>query len=330
MTTHGDAGHRLGLEITQQGRVLTARLHGGPRGELGPEVAADLAALVTRAEADDGVGAVVITGAHPGRFAAHASVSWLQDAGAGSPNVSPRLGSVAVRVAQLMRRLPGGRAAAGSTVLSGVMEVVDFHDTFVRMNRCGAVFIAALNGSALGGGSELALACDYRLMSSGDFFIGQPEILLGFPPGGGATHRLTRLVGPREALKIMLEGSAVDPQTALEIGYVDEVLDPDDLPIRAQELAAHLAKRLKPAVAAVKRGTYVGGSAGLEAGMRVENAEFFSTLTSPEARALMADYIGRTTVTGDLPFYEPADYAKARAEGRYGSASSTAQHGAPG
>ncbi|WP_051472060.1 enoyl-CoA hydratase/isomerase family protein [Patulibacter minatonensis] len=320
MTTPDAAAHRLGIEVTQRGRVLTARLHGGPRGELGPEIAADLAALVTRAETDDGVGAVVITGTHPERFAAHADVSWLQEAGAGSPNVSPRAGAVAVRAAQVTRRIPGGRRAAGPTPLSGVLEVVDFHDTFVRMNRCGAVFVAALNGSALGGGSELALACDHRLMASGDFVIGQPEILLGFPPGGGATHRLTRLVGLQRALKLMLEGGAVDPGAALEMGYVDEVLDPADLLERAQELAAHMARRLKPAVAAVKRATYVGGSAVLEAGMRVENAEFFATLTSPEAREVMADYIDRTASTGDLPFYEPADYARARADGWYASA----------
>ncbi|WP_354701717.1 Short-chain-enoyl-CoA hydratase [Paraconexibacter sp. AEG42_29] len=322
MTTHATATQPLGLEVTQQGRVLTARLHGGPRGELGPEIAADLAALVTRAEDDDNVGAVVITGTHPERFAAHASVSWLQDAGAGSPNVSPRLGSAAVRAAQVTRRVPGGRRAAGPTPLSGVIEVVDFHDTFLRMNRCGAVFIAALNGSALGGGSELALACDYRLMAAGDFVIGQPEILLGFPPGGGATVRLTRLVGLQQALKIMLEGSAVDPETALEIGYIDEVLDPADLLDRAHELARHLARRLKPAVAAVKRGAYIGGAADLDAGMRVENAGFFSTLTSPEARALMADYIAQTTATDDLPFYAPEDYARARAGGRYSSSPS--------
>lgn len=311
--------HHLGLEVTQLGRVLTARLHGGPRGEVGPEVAADLAALVTRAEDDDGVGAVVITGTHPERFAAHASVSWLQAAGAGSPNVSPRTGSVAVRAAQAARRVPGGRTAFAPPAVSGVMEVVDFHDTFVRMNRCGAVFIAALNGSAMGGGSELALACDYRLMAAGDFVVGQPEILLGFPPGGGATHRLTRLIGPQRALKLMLEGGAVDPQTALEIGYVDEVLDPAALLDRAGELAAHLATRLKPAVAAVKRATYVGGSAGLEAGMRVENAEFLSTLTSRAAREQMTAYIDQTATTGDLPFYDPADYARARIAGRFGS-----------
>ena len=82
--------HRLGIEVEQRGRVLLAGLHGGPRGEFGPEIAADLEALVTRAETDDGVGAVVITGTHPERFVAHANLRWLQEGGAASPSVGPR------------------------------------------------------------------------------------------------------------------------------------------------------------------------------------------------------------------------------------------------
>src|SRR5256885_14586302 len=90
MPTTTTQTHRLGIEVEQQGRVLLARLHGGPRGEFGTEIAADLAALVTRAETDDGVGAVVITGAHPERFVAHAHLRWLQEGGAASPSVGPR------------------------------------------------------------------------------------------------------------------------------------------------------------------------------------------------------------------------------------------------
>ena len=88
--------HRLGIEVEQRGRVLLARLHGGPRGEFGPEIAADLAALVTRAETDEGVGAVVITGTHPERFVAHANLRWLQEGGAASPSVGPRGASAVV------------------------------------------------------------------------------------------------------------------------------------------------------------------------------------------------------------------------------------------
>jgi len=191
------------------------------------------------------------------------------------------------------------------------------HETFLRMNRCGAVFIAALNGSALGIGSELALACDYRLMAAGDHVIGQPEILLGFPPGGGGTQRLTRLVGTHQGLKLMLDGTGLDPEAAAQIGYVDEVVAPDELLDHALALADRLGQRLKPAVAAVKRAAYIGGSRGLEEGLHVESAEFLSTLASPGAQAAMLAYMARTAETGDLPLYDPQTYERTREAGRF-------------
>jgi enoyl-CoA hydratase/carnithine racemase len=314
-TTQND---RVGLEIEQRGRVLIARLHGGPRGEFGPEIAADLAALVIRAETDDGVGAVVITGTHPGRFVAHANLRWLQEGGAASPSVGPRAASAVVRTAKTARRVPGARALADRTPLGGAIELVDLTETFLRMNRCGAVFIAALNGSALGVGSELALACDYRLMADGEFVIGQPEILLGFPPGGGGTQRLTRLIGPHQAMKRMLDGGGLAPRAAAELGYVDEVVPADELLDRAVALADRLAKRLKPAVAAVKRAAYIGGSLPLEDGLHLENAEFLSTLASPGAQQAMLAYMARTEQTGDLPLYDPPTYNDTLEAGRFG------------
>ena len=134
----------------------------------------------------------MITGTHPERFVAHANLRWLQEGGAASPTVGPRGAAAVVHTARATRAVAGVRKLADRTPLSGAMELLDVHETFLRMNRCGAVFVAALNGSALGIGSELALACDYRLMAAGDHVIGQPEILLGFPPGGGGTQRLVR------------------------------------------------------------------------------------------------------------------------------------------
>src|SRR5438045_1056886 len=150
MPTTTTQTHRLGIEVEQQGRVLLARLHGGPRGEFGPEIAADLAALVTRAETDDSVGAVVITGTHPERFVAHANLRWLQEGGAASPSVGPRGAAAVVNTARAARAVAGARKLADRTPLSGAMELLDVHETFLRMNRCGAVFVAALNGSAPG------------------------------------------------------------------------------------------------------------------------------------------------------------------------------------
>ena len=175
------------------------------------------------------------------------------------------------------------------------------------MNRCGAVFIAALNGSALGIGSELALACDYRLMADGDHVIGQPEILLGFPPGGGGTQRLVRLVGTHQGLKRMLDGGGLSPEDAAEIGYVDEVVPADELIDRAVALGDHLAQRLKLTVAAVKRSAYIGGSLGLEDGLHLENAEFLSTLASPGAQEAMLAYMKRTEETRRPAALRPTD-----------------------
>jgi len=209
------------------------------------------------------------------------------------------------------------RKLADRTPLSGAMELLDVHETFLRMNRCGAVFIAALNGSALGIGSELALACDYRLMADGNHVIGQPEILLGFPPGGGGTQRLVRLVGTHQGLKRMLDGGGLAPEDAEEIGYVDEVVPADELIDRAVALADRLAQRLKFTVAAVKRAAYIGGSLGLEEGLHVENAEFLSTLASPGAQAAMLAYMRRTEETGDLPLYDLPTYEQTLEAGSF-------------
>src|SRR3954454_11205076 len=317
MPTTTTQTHRLGIEDDQRGRVLLARLHGGPRGEFGPEIAADLAALVTRAESDESVGAVVITGAHPERFVAHANLRWLQEGGAASPSVGPRGASAVVHTARATRAVAGVRKLADRTPPRGALEALDVHETFLRMNRCGAVFVAALNGSALGIGSELALACDYRLMADGDHVIGQPEILLGFPPGGGGTQRLVRLVGTHQGLKRMLDGGGLDPDAAAQIGYVDEVLPPDELIDHAIALADRLAQRLKFTVAAVKRSAYIGGSLSLEEGLHVENAEFLSSLAGPGAQTAMLAYMKRTGEIGDLPLYDQPTYDKTLKAGRF-------------
>jgi enoyl-CoA hydratase/carnithine racemase len=314
---------RVGLDVEQRGRVLVARLLGGPRGEFGPEIHADLRKLVERAETDEGVGAVVITGAHPERFVAHANLRWLQEGGAASPTVGPRAAAGVINTARATRAVSGVRKLADKTPLGGAMELLDVHETFLRMNRCGAVFIAALNGSALGIGSELALACDYRLMADGDFVIGQPEILLGFPPGGGGTQRLTRLVGTHRGLVRMLDGGGLDPHAAAEIGYVDDVVPADELIDRAVTLGAHLARRLKFTVAAVKRAAYLGSSVSLEDGLHLENAEFLSTLASPGAQAAMLAYMARTDEIGDLPLYDRSTYERTLDAGRFEKHSTT-------
>jgi enoyl-CoA hydratase/carnithine racemase len=183
------------------------------------------------------------------------------------------------------------------------------------MNGSGNIFIAALNGSALGLGAEFAWACDLRVMADGDFFIGHPEVLLGINPGGGGTQRLTRLIGTHRSLVAILGGKAFTPAEALANGAVDELVPQDKVVARAAELGGYFGSRLKGAVAAIKRSVYFGGSMSLSEGLHVERTEFLIADQSKDAQDLMIDYLASTDSTGELPLYNPDTYARALKSG---------------
>ncbi|MDF5807542.1 enoyl-CoA hydratase/isomerase family protein [Pseudomonas aeruginosa] len=120
--------------------------------------------------------------------------------------------------------LPGARKLLRRTLLAGVADMNLFHEVTAHMRRMDKVFIAAINGLALGGGCELALACDLRLMAEDDQverFLGQPEVLIGLIPGGGGTQMLARSLGVARALELCLEGQLLEPRQALALGLVN-------------------------------------------------------------------------------------------------------------
>lgn len=157
-------------------------------------------------------------------------------------------------------------AAAKSFSLKG-------NRVFQRIEEHPAIFIAAVNGYALGGGLELALACDLRLASSKAVFA-QPEIGLGLIPGFGGTQRLPRLIGPARAKEWILTGRRYSAHDALAAGLVAEVVEPEELLPKAQGLAEELAARSGPILAVAKRA--VNASAGVAPAQGQTEAELFA------------------------------------------------------
>ena len=161
--------------------------------------------------------------------------------------------------------------------------------------------IAAVSGYALGGGCELALACDYRIGSERAVF-GQPEVQLGIIPGGGGTQRLPRTVGVSRAKEMMITGRQVKADEALRIGLLDEVVAPEAVHERAFALAAEVARGAVAAQAMVKQAVDEGTETDLMSGLMLERGLFervFSTDDSQVGvRSFLANGPGKAEFTG--------------------------------
>ncbi|HZM37743.1 MAG TPA: enoyl-CoA hydratase-related protein [Acidimicrobiales bacterium] len=160
-------------------------------------------------------------------------------------------------------------------------------DAVASIPRC---VVAAISGFALGGGCELALACDMRIASE-RAKLGQPEILLGIIPGGGGTQRLARLVGPAKAKDMILTGRQVGAEEALRIGLVDEVVAPEALHDRAYALAAELAQGAVVAQGLAKRAIDRGLQSSLAAGVDLEQELFAQVFATEDARIGVASFL---------------------------------------
>jgi enoyl-CoA hydratase/carnithine racemase len=150
--------------------------------------------------------------------------------------------------------------------------------------------IAAINGYALGGGCELALACDFRICAD-NAKLGQPEILLGIIPGGGGTQRLPRLVGPAKAKDIIFTGRQVAAEEALAIGLVDQVVPPDQVLAAAREYAATLAQGAVIGQALAKDAIDRGLERELGIGLTMEQENFVDVFRTADAKTGVASFL---------------------------------------
>lgn len=207
---------------------------------------AELDATFAAIDVDDSVGAVIVTGAGEKAFVAGADITELQQQG----------------------------------VLDGTANARRGQALTLRMENCSKPVLAAVNGFALGGGLELALACDVRFASS-TAKLGLPEVSLGIVPGYGGTQRLPRLVGTGNALHLILQGDAIDAQEALRIGLVNGVFEPGELMEKVKAVANRMVSRGPTALSLAKQAVRRGAQMPMADALALE-ADLFGMISSTD------------------------------------------------
>ncbi|HEX6448290.1 MAG TPA: enoyl-CoA hydratase-related protein [Trebonia sp.] len=221
------------LEVTRDGAVATVRINRPPANAVNPAMIGEFLAVLAPLAADEDVRCIVITGT--GRFfVAGADIAVMRDLSQENQAEMRRW----IDVQRLLELAP-------------------------------KPVIAAMNGHALGGGAELSLACDLRILSSSGSF-GFPEMALGLFPGAGGSQRLPRLVGPHLAKRIMIDGKRLSPDDALRLGLVDLVADEAGFGEVVREQAQRLAVKPTAAIGLLKRVIDEGYGLPIEEALRRE------------------------------------------------------------
>ncbi|HEY2640631.1 MAG TPA: enoyl-CoA hydratase-related protein [Streptosporangiaceae bacterium] len=246
-------GELVRLEIDQA--VATIRLNRPPMNALGGALQAELADAAAKADSDPAIRAVVIYGGER-VFAAGADIKEMSQA----------------EYAQMVR------------------DSRRLQDSLTAVARIAKPVIAAVTGYALGGGLELALCADFRVLGQ-SAKVGQPEILLGLIPGAGGTQRLPRLVGPAMAKDLIFTGRFVDAAEALTIGLADKVVPDDQVYAVAREMASRYATGPAIAIAAAKQAIDAGLDTDLGTGLELERIGFAGLFATEDAKAGMRSFL---------------------------------------
>ena len=223
------------VTFSSEGRVGTITLDHPPANSYGLEVMTQFSAAVDQALASDAV-AVILNSASEKFFCGGADIKKFLE---GDVPANMEM----IRVSQA---------------------------AFKRMAAAPQVFIAHINGHAMGGGLELTLACDLRYANQGRYRLGTPEVTLGLLPGNGGTQRLTRLIGSARAMELLITGRAITPEEALQIGLVSALFAPEEAPAKVREHAERFASGATLALAAIKRCVHEGGQLPLDEGLALE------------------------------------------------------------
>jgi enoyl-CoA hydratase/carnithine racemase len=254
------------VQVEIDAAVAVIRLSRPPMNALNAQVQTEIAGAAAQLATDRQVRAVILYGGEK-VFAAGADIKEMADASYAAMAVNTqRLQSAFTAVAQLPQPV-----------------------------------IAAITGYALGGGLELALCADFRILGE-SAKVGQPEIQLGVIPGGGGTQRLPRLIGPSRAKDLIFTGRFVGAQEALAIGLADRVVPDADVLTAARELAGRFVSGPALALRAAKQAIDQGLDVDLASGLQLERLQFAALFATEDQKAGMHSFVengpGKATFTG--------------------------------
>lgn len=164
-------------------------------------------------------------------------------------------------------------------------------NNFNKMEELPFPVLAAINGHAMGGGLELALACDFRFMATGKTLVGLPEVNLGLLPGAGGTQRLSRLIGRSKAKDIIFNARLLDAETALSYGIVDRIFAPDALLPESLKYAEGIVERAGVSISVIKKCINVGLNCSMVEGLVIEMDGLRELLKTADAREGVLSFI---------------------------------------
>jgi enoyl-CoA hydratase len=259
------------LQARREGAVLIVTMVNPPKNLLNAPMVEELLALVETLPSDDETRVLVLTGGAEGIFITHYDVGELST------------------LSGVVRRAPAAEPASAPAERAQ-RELHPLNRLSLKLAALPQPVIAAVNGTAMGGGCELALACDFRIIARGGVF-GLPEVRVGILPGAGGTQRMARMLGTAKAMELIMLGNAVDADTAERLGLCYRAVDADRLMPEVLTLANELASRPRLSVALIKQCIRQGVEMPLEDGLRFESDAFIQTIRSDDASRLMRGYL---------------------------------------
>ena len=254
------------IDVSREGGIARVVMHRKGNNSIAEDLMQELGTAFQELGNDPSVRVVVLASAYEKYFSVGADLTSLAGVDRNAPDAADQ-------IALFMRRL---------------------NHHFNAIERCPKPVIAAINGHALGGGSELTLCCDFRIMvEDGRSRIGQTESSLGIIPGAGGTQRLPRLIGKARALRYLIESTRLSATEAQAVGWVDRAVPPADFQAAVDEQAGRLAKAATLAIAMIKEAVRRGSDLRLDEALEIESQSFARAALSTDAAIGIMSFLSK-------------------------------------